>query len=548
MHHSFVLQQDSSHTLYGIALRVWSRADEKRAETIRDLRRRTESDFYDSPDETYWIPYCLSFLSRYPLYNLLGDYLRGMWIHWNKATNLFHAEEVSRILSFPAPRLNDLVRIDMKDYALCYQFPSSPTGFQNFAMWPLFSCLSIPNIVGVIEAALSPTRRIIFVSHYPAMLTVAAETIRYCVRVYEWSGLYVPVVHARHAQELVQEPGPYILGITAECRTLFTAPPDALVVDLDRNFVLTSNPPTALTAGQRTKMVTRLTQALNGDVTPSGVPQHLRSAYGGGKLVPAGQIIVMRGEVESIEDPAWWNQDTVMTVMDHVCEKMVSQVAAGVIYMSQILMFQQGRNTGMKAVFGGAVKKPLMTKVSMRHLNEIVRERNQYSRDALEAWQDFINLKGRMDTELGKVTKRNNFLVEELESWKQQVRYMIIDLEILYLHFPSSSSSKRSLSNSPKRLKNSRSRLRTTSVRTDVSLVSSTNRRMMLLASPLAFLAQRSNAMMPSRPSSSNRRLPRSLSVNASATRRNLLLCSIPMPLSSDSVMRLSVLFFTCAA
>ena len=76
----------------------------------------------------------------------------------------------------------------------------------------------------------------------------------------------------------------------------------------------------------------------------------------------------------------------------------------------------------MKAVFGGTVKKPLMTKVSMRHLNEIVRERNQYSRDAMEAWQDFINLKGRMDMDLSKVTKRNNFLVEELESWKQQVR------------------------------------------------------------------------------------------------------------------------------
>lgn len=401
VHHAFVLQQDSSHTLYGISLRVWSRADEKRAETIRDLRKRTEPDFYDNPDETYWIPYCLSFLSRYPLYNLLGDYLRGMWIHWNKATNLFHAEEVSRILSFPAPRLNDLVRIDMKDYALCYQFPSSPTGFQNFAMWPLFTCLSIPNIVGVIEAAISPTRRIIFVSHYPAMLTMAAESVRYCVRVYEWSGLYVPVVHARHAKELVQEPGPYILGVTAECRSLFTAPTDALVVDLDRNFVLTSSPPTALTPSQRNKFVTRLTQSLNGDVTPSGVPQHLRSAYGGGKLVPAGQIIVMRGEVESIQDPEWWNQDSVMAVMDHVCEKM-------------------GRNTGIKAVFGGAVKKPLMTKVSMRHLNEIVRERNQYSRDALEAWQDFINLKGRMDTELSKVTKRNNYLVEELESWKQQ--------------------------------------------------------------------------------------------------------------------------------
>ncbi|CAD0098990.1 unnamed protein product [Aureobasidium mustum] len=401
VHHAFVLQQDSSHTLYGIALRVWSRADEKRAETIRELRKRTESDYYDTPGETYWIPYCLSFLSRYPLYNLLGDYLRGMWIHWNKATNLFHAEEVSRILSFPAPRLNDLVRIDMKDYALCYQFPSSPTGFQNFAMWPLFSCLSIPNIVGVVEAAISPTRRIIFVSHYPAMLTMAAETIRYLVRVYEWSGLYVPIVHARHAKDLVQEPGPYIIGVTAECRTLFTAPNDALVVDLDRNFVLTSSPPDVLTGGQRTKMVNRLTQALNGDVAPSGVPQHLRSAYGGGKLIPAGQIIVMRGEVESVQDPGWWNQDAVMSVMDHVCEKL-------------------GRNTGLKAVFGGAQKKPLMTKVSMRHLNEIIRERNQYSRDANEAWQDFINLKCRMDTEVVKVNKRNNILDAELDSWKQQ--------------------------------------------------------------------------------------------------------------------------------
>ena len=75
----------------------------------------------------------------------------------------------------------------------------------------------------------------------------------------------------------------------------------------------------------------------------------------------------------------------------------------------------------MKAIFGGSVKKPLMTKVSMRHLNEIVRERNQYSRDTIEAWQDYINLKGRMDTEVSKISKRNNFLVEELESWKQQV-------------------------------------------------------------------------------------------------------------------------------
>ncbi|KAJ9649920.1 hypothetical protein H2198_010760 [Neophaeococcomyces mojaviensis] len=407
------MRQDSSHTLYGIALRVWSRADEERVETIRDLRRKAEPDYRDAADETYWIPYCLSFLSRYPLHNLLGDYLRGMWIHWNKATNLFHAEEVSRILSFPAPRQNELVRIHMKDYALCYRFPSSPTGFQNFALWPVFSCLSISNVVGLIEAAVSPTGRIILMSHHPAMLTVAAETIRLCTQVYNWTGLYMPVVHARSVQGLVQEPGPYILGVTTECRSLFTPPRDALLVDLDHNLVSTDHPPNVLATSQRTKMIRRLTQALNSDVQITGVPQHLKSAYGGGKLIPASDIIVLRGgEVERVTDPIWWNQDAVMAVMDHVCEKL-------------------NRSSGVKAIFQGSSNKRSMTKISVRHMNEMVRERNQYSRNALEAWQDFINLKDRMDGELAKVVKRNNILESEAEMWKIEFQKFQVFVESL---------------------------------------------------------------------------------------------------------------------
>jgi hypothetical protein len=59
-------------------------------------------------------------------------------------------------------------------------------------------------------------------------LTIAAETIRYCCRIYEWSGLYVPVVHFRNIANVVKEPGPYILGATAESRGLFTAPGDVI--------------------------------------------------------------------------------------------------------------------------------------------------------------------------------------------------------------------------------------------------------------------------------------------------------------------------------
>jgi hypothetical protein len=203
----------------------------------------------------------------------------------------------------------------------------------------------------------------------------------------------------------------------------------------------------------------------------------------------------------------------------------------------------------MKAVFGGAVKKPLMTKVSMRHLNEIVRERNQYSRDALEAWQDFINLKGRMDTELSKVTKRNNFLVEELESWKQQVRFSsIVPIQYLTLTILSSSNSKHSPSSSPRRPKISRSRSKIINAKIVVSLLLLSSRRTILLASQSVFQVLRSSVMMPSRLSSSSKRLLKNWSASGSATRRNLRPCSIPISPFFDNVTRLSVLFCTFAA
>lgn len=55
INHSFVLQQSSTSTLYGVALKVWSKADEKRAQTIRELRTN-EHEALAEHEEVYWIP------------------------------------------------------------------------------------------------------------------------------------------------------------------------------------------------------------------------------------------------------------------------------------------------------------------------------------------------------------------------------------------------------------------------------------------------------------------------------------------------------------
>ena len=187
-----------------------------------------------------------------------------------------------------------------------------------------------------------------------------------------------------------------------------------------------------------------------------------------------------------------------------------------------------------------------MTKVSMRHLNEIVRERNQYSRDALEAWQDFINLKGRMDMELTKVTKRNNFLVEELESWKQQV---IVSSPWTVLtstkSFHSFSNFKRLLNNSQKKHKISRSRSKLISAKIAVSPFSSINRKTMLRDSPYVFQGPRSNETMLSKRWYCSRRLQKSSNAKENATRRSYPHYNTQMRQSLDKETRPKKWFYT---
>ena len=124
-------------------------------------------------------------------------------------------------------------------------------------MWPLFCCLGDPkycrsfggrhlaNPTHHLHLSLSlpcsPCRRRDHPIHAYASTSGVGSTFQSCM-------LAMP-------KNSFNEPGPYILGITAECRTLFTAPSGcSWLWILDRNFVLTSSPPDAAwSAKQRTR-------------------------------------------------------------------------------------------------------------------------------------------------------------------------------------------------------------------------------------------------------------------------------------------------------
>jgi nicotinamide N-methyltransferase len=59
--------------------------------------------------------------------------------------------------------------------------------------------------------ALSNSGRVVFYSKHPSMLNVAVNTLKYIVELRDWSGLALPLIHARDSTIIIEDPGPFII-------------------------------------------------------------------------------------------------------------------------------------------------------------------------------------------------------------------------------------------------------------------------------------------------------------------------------------------------
>lgn len=119
-----------------------------------------ESTLFLPGDTVFWLPYALTLVSRHPIYDLMRDYLTLSWARFSKDVQS-HTLQISKILSHPAPRAGDLVRLDAsaKDETNLEVVARFPGGLDfgrglvdiNFTMWPLFKCLNIDNILTICE-------------------------------------------------------------------------------------------------------------------------------------------------------------------------------------------------------------------------------------------------------------------------------------------------------------------------------------------------------------------------------------------------------------
>ena len=100
----------------------------------------------------------------------MRDYLTLSWARFSKDVQS-HTLQISKILSFPAPRPGEIIRLDASaksdgaetSLEVVARFPGGLDFGRglvdiNFTMWPLFKCLNIDNILTICEVGLPSAR------------------------------------------------------------------------------------------------------------------------------------------------------------------------------------------------------------------------------------------------------------------------------------------------------------------------------------------------------------------------------------------------------
>ncbi|KAG6890405.1 hypothetical protein C0995_008759 [Termitomyces sp. Mi166 len=352
-------------------------------------------------------------VSRHPVYDLMRDYLTLSWARFSKDVQS-HTLQISKILAHPAPRAGDLIKLDASpksdgvdsNLEVIARFPGGLDFGRglvdiNFTMWPLFKCLNIDNILTICEIALAPTGRILFFSRHPAMLGIAVFTIKYLVELRGWNGISLPAVHSRDAKIYIDDPGPWIMGLSTEARYSIRPAPEVCVCDLDINYLSCPSPPPGVVSvkHQRDRYRQRLLGAFDSHYHPDhSVPSEFKEAFPAGRFRPVCKIQTKRGAsstavAEQIKPPEWWHSTRIIQAFDAVLQDRYKKPSL----LKRISMF-------------GAVKRPPQLTAAEQLIQHSIRKRATA----------FVDARDDLETKIGRLSRRLNFLMTESDLWRDK--------------------------------------------------------------------------------------------------------------------------------
>ncbi|KAG0183459.1 hypothetical protein DFQ29_004403 [Apophysomyces sp. BC1021] len=245
-----------------------------------------------------WVPKCIGILGRLPWLDLYGDWLRIMLDSVvgvrgrKKHGSALNIESVVynfiREVPLPPPGRFE-IGLTINQRPLFFSRPpiNQVPLLKNFSLFPLFRALSPHLILAVLETLLSEGK-VLFLSQYPGMLSLACESFRYLLFPFYWQFVFIPVLPEK-LLTCLQAPVPYIIGFQGGMDDLEDhIPEDACVVNLDCNTMHQCQPAMLIPDRQRRKLQTSMEQYASLHTrsrVPYGVPLTTQQTFPNGRLL-----------------------------------------------------------------------------------------------------------------------------------------------------------------------------------------------------------------------------------------------------------------------
>lgn len=229
---TFVLTLETGERLYGAALHIYE--------------ENSKNDFINSFEQlemvNFYLPKCLTILSHYPLFDTFHALLLQLYHISHSPSNPLPLERYiahfTREIPLPPPGKIEVIA------KLLPQLPqikiSRPSQNElplfGFSLQPLFSCLSISNVMVLFSCLLSETQ-VVLCSKYYTLLTPVCEALLGLLFPLVWQGCYIPIL-PYNMLDILDAPFPFLVGVHSRYLREHPARPHGPVyVDLDDDIV-----------------------------------------------------------------------------------------------------------------------------------------------------------------------------------------------------------------------------------------------------------------------------------------------------------------------
>ncbi|KAJ6244245.1 receptor mediated endocytosis [Anaeramoeba flamelloides] len=264
--HEFVLTGLSGGQLYGFSVTEYPQFNKESYLALRELFKSQGRD-KGIPD-TLHSGRTLAIISKYPYHktfmNILKTFMKSLPEGWKFNKKI--ALDLSLLLDkvqIPKPELipKPLIfnKINFGSFPLIPDEKHLPLSDNDFDT--LFTLLSIENII-IIFSALMQERKLIFISRSLEYLTPCIFSLLSLLYPFSWPYPLIPILPSDFI-EVFESPMPYILGCLSSVLELCFPDGDQMVIDLDSNHIISTEPIVKLPPRIHSKLLKKLKNNCN---------------------------------------------------------------------------------------------------------------------------------------------------------------------------------------------------------------------------------------------------------------------------------------------